>query len=110
MDVATSERASSSDEHAVFVSDATDAIAAIDECLELLGNLDSGAAASLIQTTLLQKSFKRVGNTLKKTKYSTLIKVLLKLADFANSDMLARLTAKFNEVRASLVTDIAFAI
>jgi hypothetical protein len=39
-----------------------------------------------------------------------LVKALLKLADFANADMLARLVAKFNEVRASLVADIAFAL
>jgi hypothetical protein len=39
-----------------------------------------------------------------------MIKALLKLADFANPEMLARLVAKFNEVRASLVSDIANAL
>ncbi len=48
MDVATTERGASSNEHAVFVSDATDAIAAIDECLALLDGLSSGAAATFI--------------------------------------------------------------
>ena len=109
MDVATTERAASSADNSVFVSDATDAIAAIDECLALLASLDSGSA-TLIQTTMLQKSFKRVGNTLKKTRFSTMIKALLKLADFANADVLARLVAKFEEVRASLVSDIAFTL
>ncbi len=39
-----------------------------------------------------------------------MIKALLKLADFANPDMLNRLIGKFNEVRASLVSDIAYAL
>ncbi len=53
MDVATTERAASSSDHATFVSDATDAIAAIDECLALLDHIGSGAATSLIETTML---------------------------------------------------------
>jgi hypothetical protein len=53
MAVATTERVASKGDHDVFVDDATEAIAAIDECLELLDHLDSGAAASLIQTTKL---------------------------------------------------------
>ena len=39
-----------------------------------------------------------------------MIKALLKLADFANSDMLAKLRGRFGEVRAELVAGIAFAL
>jgi len=39
-----------------------------------------------------------------------MIKALLKLADFANSDMLTKLRGRFNEVRAELVQGIAFAL
>jgi len=36
-----------------------------------------------------------------------MIKALIKLADFTNSDMLDKLRNKFGEVRGSLVTGIA---
>ena len=39
-----------------------------------------------------------------------MIKALLKLSDFANPEMLARVTSKFVEVRESLVSDIAASI
>ena len=109
MDAATSERAANSAEHAQYVEEAQAAIGAIDECLDLLEGLDGGAP-SLIQVTKVQKSLKKVGETLKKTKFSSLIKALLKLADFANSEMLAKLRTKFQEVRAELVAGIAFAL
>ncbi len=109
MDAATTERAKNSAEHAQYVDEAREAIGAIDECLDLLAGLD-GSAASLIQVTKIQKSFKKVGEKLAKTKFSSMIKALLKLADFANSDMLAKLRGRFGEVRAELVAGIAFAL
>ena len=42
MDAATTERAKNSADHAVYVDEATEAIAAIDECLDLLEGLDGG--------------------------------------------------------------------
>ena len=40
MDAATSERVKNSAQHAQYVDEATEAIAAIDDCLELLEQLD----------------------------------------------------------------------
>merc|ERR1712151_959091 len=45
--------------------------------------------------------------SLKNTKYASMVKALIKLADFANAEMLARLTEKFQAVRAGLVQGIA---
>merc|ERR1711907_651214 len=103
MDMATNERAKNSAEHAAYVEEAN---IAIDECVELLAGLDSGAA-SMVQVTKVQRSFKKVSEALKKTKYGSMIKALLKLADFANSDMLMRLREKFAAVRAEMVQGIA---
>jgi len=105
MDRATTERATNSAENSNYVVDANAAIDAIDECMELLNGLDSGAA-SLVQVTKVQRSFKKVGEALKNTKFGSMIKALLKLADFADSDMLDRLRAKFAAVRAELVQGI----
>jgi len=106
MDVATNERAANSASNAQFIEESNMAIDAIDECLELLAGLDSGAA-SLVQVTKVQRSFKKVAESLKKTKYSAMIKALLKLADFANPEMLARLVGKFQAVRAEMLKGIA---
>jgi len=105
MDRATNERAANSAENAAYVAEANGAIDAIDECMELLNGLDSGAA-SLVQVTKVQRSFKKVGEALKNTKFGSMIKALLKLADFADSDMLDRLREKFAAVRAELVQGI----
>ena len=43
MNAATTERAKNSAEHAQYVDEATEAIGAIDECLDLLAGLDGGA-------------------------------------------------------------------
>jgi len=106
MDVATNERAQNNADNAAYIEESNLAIDAIDECLELLAGLDSGAA-SLVQVTKIQRSFKKINDALKKTKFSSMIKALLKLADFANTEMLGRLTQKFNDVRASLLQGIA---
>jgi len=50
MDRATNERASSHAENIAYVEEANLAIDAIDECIELLAGLDSGAA-SMVQVT-----------------------------------------------------------
>merc|ERR1711981_156676 len=52
-------------------------------------------------------SFKKVTEALRKTKYGSMIKALLKLADFANSEMLGRLREKFSAVRAEMIQGIA---
>jgi hypothetical protein len=109
MEVATMERDSDKTTHTLFVEECDDAIAAIDECLSLLDSLNS-ASASLIEMTKVQRSFKKVGESLKKTRFSSMIKALLKLSDFADPTMLAKVKARFIEVRESLVTDIANAI
>merc|ERR1712228_1031999 len=72
----------------------------------LLAGLDSGAA-SMVQVTKVQRSFKKVTEALKNTKYGSMIKALLKLADFANSEMLGRLREKFAAVRAEMLQGIA---
>lgn len=48
--------------------------------------------------TKVKKSFEKVNKALSKTKYGTMFKALIKLADFTNSDMLNRLVNKFGEV------------
>jgi len=106
MDVATAERAASHAENMAYIEEAGMAIEAIDECVELLAGLDSGAA-SMVQVTKVQRSFKKVTEALKNTKYGSMIKALLKLADFANSEMLGRLREKFAAVRAEMVQGIA---
>ena len=54
-----------------------------------------------------KKAFKRVHATLKNTKYGTLIKALIKLAEKeVNPAMLSKLIAKFTEVRDSLAEGI----
>jgi len=106
MDVATNERAKNSAENAAYVEEANMAIDAIDDCVELLAGLDSGAA-SMVQVTKVQRSFKKVTEALRKTKYGSMIKALLKLADFANSEMLGRLREKFQAVRAEMIQGIA---
>jgi len=106
MDRATTERAASHAENVAWIEEANMAIDAIDECVELLAGLDSGAA-SLVQVTKVQRSFKKVNEALKNTKYGSMIKALLKLADFANSEMLGRLREKFAAVRAEMVQGIA---
>jgi len=106
MATARAERAKSTAEHAQFVKEGKAAIAAIDECLSLLNELGT-STPSLIQMTKVQKSFSKLGAALKKTKFGSVIKALLKLADFANPAMLRRLVKKFKDVRASLVTGIA---
>jgi hypothetical protein len=50
MDTATTERAASHAENVAYIEEANMAIDAIDECIELLAGLDSGAA-SLVQVT-----------------------------------------------------------
>lgn len=105
MDRATNERASNHAENIAYVEEANLAIDAIDECIDLLAGLDSGAA-SMVQVTKVQRSFKKLGDALKNTKYGSMIKALLKLADFADSDMLGRLREKFSAVRAELVQSI----
>lgn len=103
---ATAEREANHAAHVTFVEEAELAIEAIDECLVLLNSL-GGDSASLIQVTKVQRAFKKVGQAIKtNSKYSPMIKALLKLTDFANPEMLARLTGKFQAVRDSLVTDI----
>ena len=102
MDVATGERSANNAAHVVFVEESQAAIEAIDDCLVLLDSLDQGAA-SLIQVTKVQRAFKKVGETIKNSKFSSMIKALLKLTDFANPEMLERLKGKFQEVRDSLV-------
>merc|ERR1712046_103111 len=106
MDVATSERAKNHGDNMALIEESNLAIDAIDECVELLAGLDSGAA-SMVQVTKVQRSFKKVGEALKATKYGSMIKALLKLADFADSDMLQRLREKFAAVRAELLQGIA---
>jgi len=106
MDSATMERASNHAENVAYIEESNAAIDAIDECMELLSGLDSGAA-SLVQVTKVQRSFKKVSEALKSTKYGSMIKALLKLADFANSEMLGRLREKFAAVRAELLQSIA---
>jgi len=64
MEVATMERGSDNTAHTLFVEECDDAIAAIDECLSLLDSLNSGSA-SLIEMTKVQRSFKKVGESLK---------------------------------------------
>lgn len=108
MATAEAERKKNSANHAQFMSESKAAIAAIDECLELLQDIGSGSP-SLIQMTKVQKSFSKLGAALKVTKYSAVVKALLKLADFANPAMLRRLIQKFRDVRASLVNGIAAA-
>merc|ERR1711990_69168 len=49
---------------------------------------------------------KKITASLKNTRHATMIKALLKLADFANPQMLEKLTNKFIAVRDSLVQDI----
>jgi len=106
MDRATNERAATHAENMAYIEEANMAIDAIDECIELLAGLDSGAA-SMVQVTKVQRSFKKVSEKLKNTKYGSMIKALLKLADFANSDMLQRLREKFQSVRGEMVQSIA---
>merc|ERR1711990_920827 len=106
MDSATMERASSHAENVQYIEESNMAIDAIDECMELLDGLDSGAPA-LVQVTKVQRSFKKVEAALKATKYGAMVKALLKLADFANSEMLGRLREKFAAVRAELLQSIA---
>jgi len=106
MDAATVERAKSNAENTAWVEEANLAIDAIDECVELLAGLDSGAA-SMVQVTKVQRSFKKVENALAHTKWGSMMKALLKLADFANSEMLGRLREKFAAVRAEMVQGIA---
>lgn len=43
---------------------------------------------------------------MKNNKYSNTILALIKLMDFANPEMLARLNAKFTEVRNSMLTSV----
>jgi len=105
MEAAVVERAGQHAAHLEFVDEANTAIEAVDECLALLNSLGSGAA-SLIQVTKIQRSFKKVGESLKRTRYGSFIKALLKLSEFADPVMLGKVTAKFQEVRDSLVTDI----
>lgn len=52
--------------------------------------------------TKAKKAFEKVERALAHTKYGSIVKALIKLADFTNSEMLGRLVAKFNEVKASL--------
>jgi len=106
MDAANKERAANKANHATYIKDATASIAAIDECLNLLSELGS-SSPSLIQMTKVQKAFSKLGATLKKTKYASVVKALLKLTDFANPQILARVVKKFKDVRASLVQGIA---
>jgi hypothetical protein len=106
MDRATTERAATHAENVAYIEEANMAIDAIDECVELLAGLNSGAA-SMVQVTKVQRSFKKVSDKLKNTKYGSMIKALLKLADFANSDMLQRLQEKFSAVRAEMLQSIA---
>jgi hypothetical protein len=106
MDVATMERATAHSENAAYVEEANMAIDAVDECIELLTGLDSGTA-SMVQITKVQRSFKKINEALKNTKYGSMIKALIKLADFANSEMLDRLRQKFADVRAEMVQGIA---
>ena len=105
MAVAETERAENSHNHEVFVEECHAAIEAINDCLELLEGLGQDTT-SLVQVTKLQRSFKKIQNQLKKTRHATMIKALLKLADFANPEMLNRLVDKFIAVRDSLVQDI----
>jgi len=89
-----------------YIEEASMAIEAVDECVELLAGLDSGAA-SMVQITKVQRSFKKVEEKLRNTKYGSMVKALLKLADFANAEMLGRLREKFADVRAEMVQGIA---
>lgn len=102
MDLATRERAENSEGHDAFVEECNAAIDAINDCLELLEGLGEGST-SLVQVTKVQRSFKKITASLKNTRHASMIKALLKLADFANPEMLERLTNKFIAVRDSLL-------
>jgi len=56
--------------------------------------------------TKVNRSFKKLEKAMKNNKYSNTILALIKLMDFANPEMLARLNAKFTEVRNSMLTSV----
>jgi len=63
MDAATFERAQNKAEHEQYIEEAEAAIAAIDDCLDLLANFDFGGsgAPSLIQMTKMKRSINNLG-------------------------------------------------
>jgi len=105
MDRATNERAADHAANLAYIEEANMAIDAIDECTELLDGLNSGAA-SMVQVTKVQRSFKKLESALKNTRWGSMMTALIRLADFANSEMLEKLRGKFAEVRAEMVQSI----
>jgi len=56
--------------------------------------------------TKVNRSFKKLEKAMKNNKYAKTIVALIKLMDFTNSEMLNRLTAKFTEVRNSMLSSV----
>jgi len=56
--------------------------------------------------TKVNRSFKKLEKAIKNTAYGNTITALIKLMDFANPEMLARLVGKFTEVRNSMLSSI----
>jgi len=56
--------------------------------------------------TKINRSFKKLEKAMKNNKFGNTILALIKIMDFANPEMLERLTGKFTEVRTSLLSSV----
>jgi hypothetical protein len=90
-------------DHEVYesnVAEQNDALSAINECLEILGQLSSGNI-SLIQTKKFKTSLNKVVVSLKKSTNNSMVKALISLAnqEFANTGVILKIIDAFTGVK-----------
>jgi len=97
----TYEREEAHEAYEERVAEHNEALAAIDECLEILSQFGAGNL-SLIQTKKVQASLTRVTKTLKRGIESSMIKALVALAssEFADSSAILRVVHALEDVKA----------
>ncbi|CAD8062618.1 unnamed protein product [Paramecium primaurelia] len=107
LEQATVQRANDHETFEAQVVEHNDAIAAIDECLQLLSTLE---APSLAQVKKVQKNLAKIQNSLKKhNQFQIFVKVLLEItvdSNFADQGALRDIVVAFNNLRVELVDSL----
>ncbi|CAD8177293.1 unnamed protein product [Paramecium pentaurelia] len=107
LEQATVQRANDHETFEAQVVEHNDAIAAIDECLQLLSTLDT---PSLAQVKKVQKNLAKIQNSLKKhNQFQIFVKVLLEItvdSNFADQGALRDIVVAFNNLRVELVDSL----
>lgn len=83
------------------VAEHNDALAALDECLEVLSELTGGASLSLIQTKRAKVTLNKAIKSLKRGVEQTMVKALIQMAnsEFADSGALLRVVQAIEDVK-----------